>query len=245
MKKIFLISISALVLPMISCGQWPKNLQGSLNNVLNNGTAPSAKPTDEEVIGGLKEALQNGINNGADRVSKPDGFFKDLAIKILMPPDAKKVEDKLREIGLGAKVDQAIESMNRAAEKAAIDSKPIFVNAIKSMSFTDAWGILKGTDDAATQYLKKTCTAGLTEKFMPVIKNALDAVSATKYWKDVFDTYNKIPFVTPVNSDLTSYVTQKALEGLFHEIAAEEAKIRKDPLAQVTALLKKVFGWKG
>jgi hypothetical protein len=132
--------------------------------------------------------------------------------------------------------------MNRAAEEAGKEAKPIFVNAIKSMTISDAMGILKGPNDAATSYLKNTTSAELTTKFKPVIDRALAKTEATKYWKDVFDKYNALPFVTPVNPDLSGYVTQKALDGLFYEISQEELKIRTDPVARVTDLLKKVFG---
>lgn len=159
-----------------------------------------------------------------------------------MPPDAKIVETKLRSLGMGDEVDKMILSMNRAAESAAKDAAPIFVDAIKSMSFSDAMGIVQGPNDAATQYLKRTTSAQLTAKFHPVIQAALDKTEATKYWSDIFSTYNKIPFVKPVNSDLNGYVTQKALDGLFLTMAGEEAKIRKDPAATANQLIQSVFG---
>ena len=159
-----------------------------------------------------------------------------------MPPEAKDVESKLRSIGMGNLVDNAILSMTRAAEKASKDAAPIFISAIKQMTFTDAAKILTGPNDAATQYLKNTTSAQLTTKFKPVIQSALAATDATKYWNDVFSNYNKIPFVTKINTDLTSYVTQKALDGLFYTLAQEEAKIRKDPLGTANDIIKTVFG---
>ncbi len=159
-----------------------------------------------------------------------------------MPKEAKSVEDKLRGLGQGKKVDEAIESMNRAAEDAAEGAKDIFVKAIKAMTIQDAMNILKGEDDAATKYLSKSTRTELTNKFKPVIKVSLDKVGATKHWNTVFSTYNKIPMVTKVNPNLEEYVTNKALDGLFIQIAKEELNIRKDPAARVTDLLKKVFG---
>jgi len=198
--------------------------------------------TEGEIGKGLKEALTIGIEKGVDQLSKPDGYFKDLEIKIPMPKEAKSVEEKLRAIGQGKKVDEAIESMNRAAEDAAIGAKDLFVTAIKEMTIKDAVAILKGEDDAATRYLENHTRQQLIEKFKPIIKKSLDKVDATKYWKSVFSSYNKIPFVKKVNPDLDDYVTEKAIDGLFVQIAKEEIEIRKNPLARVTDLLKKVFG---
>lgn len=204
---------------------------------------PATSPLSEEEVGkGLKEALNRGIEKGVAQVSKPDGYFKDMAIKILMPEEAKNVETKLRAIGQGAMVDNAIESMNRAAEEAANGAKEIFVTAIQSMTLQDVMGILHGANDAATQYLNRTTRSALTTKFQPVIKAALEKVGATKYWNTVFTTYNKIPFVEKVNPDLEQFVTQKALDGLFIQVAKEEKEIRQNPAARVSDLLKKVFG---
>ncbi|HYV94427.1 MAG TPA: DUF4197 domain-containing protein [Chitinophagales bacterium] len=198
--------------------------------------------SNDQIVSGLKEALSLGAQKSSDKLSITDGFFKNLAVKILMPPEAKDVESKLRSIGMGAQVDNAILSMNRAAEKASKDAAPIFINAVKQMSFSDAAKILTGPNDAATQYLKKTTSAQLTTKFKPVIQSALAATNATKYWNDVFTNYNKIPFVSKVNPDLTSYVTQKALDGLFFTLAQEEAKIRKDPMGTANNIIQTVFG---
>ena len=199
--------------------------------------------SSDEIANGLKEALQVGATKGSDKLSAVDGFFKDAAIKILMPEEAKKVEKTLRGMGLGAQVDDAILSMNRAAEDAASGVGQIFWNAIKQMSITDGLQILNGGDFAATDYLKKVTTIELTEKFKPVIETSLTKTDATKYWNDVFSNYNKFSS-NKVNPDLTAYVTEKALNGLFYNIGLEEQKIRKDPAAQVTGILKKVFGGK-
>lgn len=197
--------------------------------------------TTDDVANGLKEALIKGISNGTDLTSQMDGYFKNEAIKILFPPDVKKVEEKLRQIGLGGEVDKFVMTLNRGAEDAAKEAKPIFITAIKSMTIDDAWGILKGDQDAATQYLKRTTSAQLKQKFSPVIQNSLDKVNATKYYTDLVNTYNKIPFVEDVNPDLNDYATDKAIEGLFVMVAKEEKEIRQDPLARTTDLLKRVF----
>ena len=196
--------------------------------------------SNQEIIGGLKEALQVGTEKGTAKLSAVDGFFKDAVIKILMPEEAKKAEKTLRGMGLGRQVDNAILSMNRAAEDAAKSAAPIFINAIKGMSFQDALGILRGGDNAATNYLKDKTTISLTEAFRPVIENSLKKVDATKYWNTVFTTYNKLS-AEKVNPDLSAYVTEKALSGIFYQVAQEEQKIRKDPFARTSDLLKKVF----
>ena len=198
--------------------------------------------TNDQMISGLKEALSLGAQKSADQLSLTDGYFKNLAVKILMPPEAKEVEAQLRQLGMGQMVDNAILSMNRAAESAAKDAAPIFLDAIKHMSVNDAAGILTGPNDAATQYLKKTTSTQLTTKFKPVIEASLKKTDATKYWNDVFTYYNKIPFVNKVNPDLNSYVTQKALDGLFYAVAQQEAQIRKDPLGTANSVIEQVFG---
>ncbi|MDH3709546.1 MAG: DUF4197 domain-containing protein [Cyclobacteriaceae bacterium] len=213
---------------------------GGLNDAIGTGD-----PTTDEVIAGLKEALIQGISKGSDNASKIDGYLKNPQIKIPFPPDAAKVEDRLRDLGLGKEVDKFITSINRGAERAALEAKPIFINAIKSMTIEDAWGILKGEPDAATQYLKRTTSAALKVKFQPIIKSSLDEVNATKYYGDLVNTYNKIPLVKRVDPELDNYATDKAIEGLFTLIAQEEANIRKNPLARTTELLKKVFGYEG
>ncbi len=219
--------------------QFPKGLKNKIKNPLE---AQAPKLTEEEVGRGLKEALTKGTEKGVDQISKPDGFFKDPTIKILMPDDAKKVEEKLRAVGQGQKVDDAIESMNRAAEDASKEAKVIFVDAIKAMTIQDAMNILKGENNAATKYLEKTTRSALYSKFEPIIGNSLDKVGATKHWETVMTTYNKIPFVEKVNPDLKEYVTNKAIDGLFVQIEKEEIEIRKNPGARTTDLLRKVFG---
>lgn len=211
---------------------------GEVNKALGQGD----ELTTSEVVAGLKEALTKGISQGADIVSQVDGYFENPQIKIPFPPDVQKVETKLRQLGLDKQVDKFILTLNRGAEDAAKEAKPIFVTAIKSMTIDDAWGILRGDEDAATQYLKRTTSTQLKEKFLPVIQNSLEKVNATKYYSDIVTTYNKVPFVEKVNPDLDDYATDKAIEGLFYMIAQEEKNIREDPVARTTALLKKVFG---
>jgi hypothetical protein len=212
---------------------------------VNKAMGAETPLTTAEVAEGLKEALIKGISNGADLASQLDGYFKNPEIKIPFPPEVKKVEDKLRQIGLGNEVDKFVMTLNRGAEDAAKEAKPIFITAIKSMTIQDAWGILRGEPDAATQYLKRTTTPQLKEKFKPVIQNSLNKVSATKYYGDIVNTYNKIPFTDDVNPNLDDYATDKAIEGLFTMIAKEEKNIRQDPVARTTELLKKVFGAQG
>ncbi len=199
--------------------------------------------SQSDVAAGLKEALQVGAKSATGKLAMVNGFFGNALVKILMPPEAKKVEATLREIGLGDQVDKAILSMNRAAEDASAKALPIFVNAITSMSIQDAMTILKGGNDAATQYLKSKTTAALTAAFKPVIQESLDKVDATKYWYTVFTAYNKLPTTfKKINPDLTAYVTERALNGVFVYIADEEARIRQNPAARVTDLLRRVFG---
>lgn len=253
MKKYLILLLAVALLPgLSSCQAQKKGLKGNIPTNTNNNTTnlPSipgvttgtGNVSNSEIVEGLKQALEVGTNNGTSKVSQLDGYFKNPAIKILMPPDVKMVESKLREYGMGDQVDKAIMQMNRAAEQAAKEAAPIFIGAIKNMTINDAVGILRGSNDAATVYLKNNTSTQLTEKFRPIVKKALDQTQATKYWNDVFSNYNKLPFVTPVNANLDDYVTQKALEGLFKTIADEELKIRQDPAARVTALLQKVFG---
>jgi len=216
---------------------------GTVNDILNENSSTSL--TSSQVASGLKEALTKGVTKGAANVSKPDGYLKNLNIKIPFPPEVKKVEDKLRQIGMGKQVDNFVTTLNRGAEDAAKSAKPIFVNAITAMTIQDAWGILKGADNAATEYLKRVTTSQLTAKFKPVIQTSLNKVNATKYYGDIINTYNKIPFVEKVNPNLDDYATQKAIDGLFFMIAKEEKLIRKDPIARTTELLKKVFSQQG
>lgn len=211
------------------------------NRLLRQGTG---KLTEKDAAEGIREALIKGTGDATKVVSNLDGYFKNPEIKIPFPEDAKVIESKLRSVGLGNKVDEVILSINRAAEDAAKEATPIFVSAVKQMTVTDAINIVKGQDNAATQYLKQTSSPELNSRFQPVIKASLDKVQATRYWEDLIKAYNKIPMVKKMNPDLTAYVTGKAIDGLFVMVAKEEYKIRKDPKARTTELLRKVFGSK-
>lgn len=210
--------------------------KGDLDNVLK-----SNELSNEEVVSGLKEALRVGTDTSVNLTNRVDGYLKNAAIKILLPPEAQQVESTLRSMGLDALVDDAIVSLNRAAEDAAIEAKPIFKDAITSITIEDGFNILKGHDSAATVYLKGKTFNKLEDAFQPKIKASLDKVGATKYWNTMFTTYNAIPLVTPVNPNLDEYATQKALDGLFYIVSQEEKDIRNDPAARVTDILKKVF----
>jgi hypothetical protein len=242
MKKIITLAIATTVLAASLQAQGLKGLIKKATDVAKTGTTSGL--TTDEVGKGLKEALAIGVKKGAEQLSGVDGFLGNAAVKILLPPEAQQVEKKLRALGFNKQVDDAIVSMNRAAEDAAKSAAPIFVNAITSMSITDAFGILKGGDSAATTYLKSKTTTPLTAAFAPVIDSSLAKVGATQLWSALFAQYNKIPFVKKVNPDLKGYVTDRALAGMFYQVAQEEAKIRKNPAAQTTELLKKVFGTK-
>lgn len=252
MKRVVILCFIALLSMAKADAQRLKNLINKITKDTTSGSslgkvlgAMSGVNKDtmstNTIASGLKEALQVGTERGTARLSAVDGFFKNAALKILMPPEAQKVESKLRALGLGKQVDNAILSMNRAAEDASKSAAPIFINAIKQMTIQDALGILKGGDFAATNYLKSKTTGNLTEAFRPVIEKSLAKVGATKYWSTIFSTYNTFS-AQKVNTDLSGYVTDKALTGIFQQVSLEEQKIRKDPAAQTTALLKKVFG---
>lgn len=222
------------MVPFLSC----TTLQQAANSF---PTSSSSSPTQSQIVEGLKQALTIGTQNSTGKLSTVDGFFADAAVKILMPPEAKSVEKTLRSFGLGSLVDKAVLSLNRAAEDAAKSATPIFVNAIKQMTITDALGVLQGGDFAATNYFKSKTTDSLTAVFKPVIANSLEKTDATRYWSDMFTAYNKFSS-KKVPTDLSAYVTQKAIDGIFYQVGLEEQKIRKDPAARVTDLLKQVFG---
>ncbi|MEO5500801.1 MAG: DUF4197 domain-containing protein, partial [Ginsengibacter sp.] len=194
-----------------------------------------------EIADGLKQALSLGAQKSGDQLSGVDGFFKDAAVKILLPKEVRDIEKKMRMLGLGKLIENAELSMNRAAEDASKSAAPIFLSAIKNMSITDAVTILRGADTSATSYLKKSTTPQLVDAFKPVIEAALKKADASKYWNDVFTTYNRFSS-KPVDTDINSYVTSKALDGIFYYVAKEEINIRKNPAGRVTDVLKKVFG---
>ena len=205
-------------------------------------SSDSKNISNEDAVAGIKEALTQGTNKSVDLVSAVDGYLGNPEIKIPFPPEAKTVEEKLRLIGLGSEVDKVVVSINRAAEDAATEVKPIFISAIKNMSISDALDIVRGDKHAATSYLQRKTTKDISIKIKPLIENSLEKVDATKYWDDIIHTYNNIPFVKKMNPDLSEYVTEKAIEGMFVMIAKEEEKIRKDPLARTSEILELVFG---
>jgi hypothetical protein len=240
MKRIIqLVSCVLLLSALSGC----ESTQQIIKTIEQNypAAAGGGQLSTADIAAGLKQALEVGAQNSSNQLSALDGFFKNAAIKILLPEEAQKVEKTLRDLGMGSLVDKAILSLNRAAEDATKSAAPIFVDAIKTMTIQDALGILKGGDFAATNYLKTKTTTALTSAFKPVIQQSLDKVSATKYWGDVFNTYNKFA-TNKINPDLSGFVTDKAITGIFYQVSLEEQKIRKDPVARVTDLLKKVFG---
>jgi hypothetical protein len=239
MKKLILPLF--LLCAVVSQAQLLKKASSALSKA--TGSTKGSSLSSEEIIAGLKEALSVGARNSASKLSALDGFYGNSIIKVLLPTEVKKVETALRSVGMGKLVDDAILSMNRAAEEASKSAAPIFVDAIKGMSVQDGLGILRGADTAATGYLRGKTSAALTTAFRPTIESALQQTGATRYWKDLVDTYNKLPTtIRKVNPDLAGHVTDKALGGLFYQVAQEEQKIRKDPAARVTDILKKVFG---
>ncbi|MEP7252506.1 MAG: DUF4197 domain-containing protein [Ginsengibacter sp.] len=243
MKRIITSSIFALLTFALSAQTDSSNKLGGLfkkaTSVLSKNSGSGLSTT--EIISGLKEALSLGAQKSGDKLSAADGFFKDAAVKILLPEQVQNIEKKMRLLGMGKLVDNAVLSMNRGAEDASKAAAPIFLAAIKKMTVTDALNILRGTDTAATGYLRTATTPELVAAFRPVIEESLKKVDATKYWDNVFTAYNKFSS-TPVDTDINSYVTTKALNGIFYYVAQEEVSIRKNPAARATDLLKKVFG---
>ncbi len=236
-KSLLVLTTSTLLLvSATSCD----TLQSVVNTTLGGSSDANALSNDQ-VIGGLKDALKQGTSKGVDILSAKDGFFRNQAIKILFPSEAQKVEKTLRDIGLGSMVDDAIEKLNRAAEDAAVGAKDIFVGAITQMTVNDAMNILMGEKNACTEYLKRTTSQALYDKFNPVIKTSLDKVGALKIWNEVISRYNKVPFVQQVNPNLDDHVTKKALEGLFVMVEKEEREIRVNPAQRLTDLMKRVF----
>ena len=215
------------------------------NNVLGSTESNSNPLSNEEVIAGLKEALTIGIQNGSGKASALDGFLKNEKIRLPFPPDAQKVKNKALQLGLDNKVQEFETTLNRAAEEAAKEAAPIFVKAIKEMTIADGFNILKGEDNAATSYLRNKTTNQLVTAFPPKVGAAIDKVNLTKYWEPLTKAYNSASFLTgaeEINTDLKSYITERAITGLFKLVEEEEMKIRKDPIARVTDVLKKVFG---
>lgn len=233
--NLFAIVLSALLLPAVT------DAQIKLPKLLSKNSASGV--SENEAGQGIKEALTQGVTNAVLNLNKTDGFFGSDIYKMFLPPDAQKIETTLRKAGMGAQVDKAILSINRGAEDAVGYAKPIFVDAIKEMTVTDALKIVSGGKDAATQYFKQKTTEKLVSAFTPSVKNSLDKVEATKYYGDIVNTYNGFPTTfKKINPDLTSFVVGKAVDALFDQVAKEEANIRSNPLARGSDILKKVFG---
>lgn len=238
MKTYFTLILFVLVTSTASYSQI------SLPKILSGKNKPSGI-TENEAGQGIKEALLQGVTTAVLNLNKTDGFFGSEFYKMLLPEDAKKVEKTLRNLGMGAQVDKAVLAINRGAEDAVGFAKPIFVDAIKEMTLTDALNIIKGSKDAATNYFKEKTKQKLITAFTPSVKTSLDKVNATKYYSDIITTYNKLPTTfNKVNPDLPSYVVGRAVDALFDQVAKEEANIRANPLARTSDILKKVFGSK-
>ncbi len=245
MRKITIILGLSSMLLFTQCDIL-ESVASEVVNTEGGGTTTTPSLTNDEVIAGLKEALSVGIKNGASLASKQDGFFKNPAIFIPWPEEAVRLKDWGNKNGFSGKVTEIETSFNRAAEEASKKAAPIFVDAITNMSISDGFDILNGADTAATMFLQKTTTTALKAEFKPVVHNAIETVKLTQYWEPVAGAYNKVAQfsskMNEVNTDLDEYVTQKGMNGLFHLVKQEERKIRKDPAAQVTEILKKVFG---
>ncbi|MDX2250308.1 MAG: DUF4197 domain-containing protein [Bacteroidia bacterium] len=236
MKKSIFIGLFVLTLSLWGCD--------TLLQIAEKGITENLDPTDTEIIGGLKEALGNGAANAVLMLSKSGGYLNDPLVKIPFPEEAQFAANTLHDIGLGNLVDEFEKLLNQGAEEGAKTALPIFKNAITSMTFADARNILFGPENAATEYFKAKTRAELVTAFSPHIKTSLDKVNATKAWEDVTTRYNSIPLVRKkVNTDIVNYATGKALDGLFLKLADEEKKIRMDPIARTSELLKKVFSF--
>jgi hypothetical protein len=235
MKKILLL---LLVAPILANAQF-KGLVDKANEKISTVKGVPTGSTD--IAAGLKEALNKGVEKEVTKLTAVDGFYKNEAVKILMPGEMQKADKTLRKIGMGNLADEGIKSLNRAAEDAVKEATPIFVAAIKNMSITDAKNILLGNDNAATTYLQSATTSELYKKFLPIVQQSIGKVGADKVWNSIITKYNGMPLVSKVNPDINDYVTNKAMEGVFKMIAVEEKNIRTDLSARTSPLLKKVF----
>lgn len=231
----------AVLLVFISVASTHASPQINLSDLLKK--IPGSGVSEKDASLGIREALTQGVTKAVLNLNRTDGFFGNNLYKMLLPPDSLKAEKALRRIGLGSQVDKAILAINRGAEDAVGSATPIFTNAIKEMTLTDALGIVRGNKDAATQYFRRKTSQELIATFTPPVKTSLDKTNATRYYADIANTYNRLPTsFDKVNPDLTAYVVGKAVDALFDQIAKEEANIRANPLARTTDILKKVFG---
>ncbi|MEO8515960.1 MAG: DUF4197 domain-containing protein [Flavobacterium sp.] len=234
MKKILLL---LLFIPMLSNAQ----LKDLVKKATKKVTTVTKTNSTLDIAAGLKEALNKGVTEQVSKLTAEDGFYKNEAVKILIPEELQKVEKTLRKMGMSSLADEGIKSLNRAAEDAVKTSTPIFVDAIKGMSFTDAKNILFGNENAATVYLQSSTTKPLYAKFSPVVQESISKVGADVVWANIIKKYNSIPLVSKVNPDITDYVTNKALDGVFKMITVEEKNIRTNLSSRTSDVLKKVF----
>ncbi len=221
------------IFTLTSCAE----LQGVVDSLPQGGGVLS----NADIAAGLRQALDFGIDKQVTKLTQTDGFYKNELVKILLPAELQKVDKGLRDIGLGNLADEGLKALNRAAEDAVKEATPIFVNAVKDITFTDAKNILLGSDNAATQYLTNKTQASLYDKFHPVINNSFSKVGADEIWSNLINRYNAIPFTNDVNPDLTDYVTSEALKGVYTMIAVEEKEIRTKVSSRTTDLLRRVF----
>ena len=237
MKKVV---FAILLLPLASNAQ----LGGLINKAKDKVTEVTGTSTglsNADIASALKEALNKGIDEQVTKLTAVDGFYKNEMVKILLPEELQKVDKTLRSVGMGNLADEGLLVLNRAAEDAVKEATPIFVNAVTSMTFSDAKNILMGDDRSATTYLEKTTSTQLYDKFSPVVKTSLDKVGADKVWATIIEKYNSLPLTKDVNPNLTDYVTSKAMSGVFTMISVEEKEIRTDLSSRTSDLLKKVF----
>jgi hypothetical protein len=237
MKQFLLLLIAAVLFTNLEA-------QSIFDKAKKTISGDKSSVTEAEAGGGVKEALNNGIASAVSFLNKPDAFLKNDLYKVLLPPDAKKMEKTLRDIGMGKMADDAIEAINRGAEDAVGFATPIFVDAIKQMTVTDALKLVTGGKNSITEFFKAKTSAKLKEAFMPVINKSLEKTNATKYYGDAVARYNKVPLVKKMNPDLADHVAEKTLFALFDRIGVEETNIRSNPAARTSDLLKKVFGGK-
>ncbi len=230
-KKILLFIV---LFQFVSCGE--------LQQVVNQLPQGTQGLSNLDIANGLREALDMGIDKQVSKLTQTDGFFKNELVKIILPEELQKVDKTLRDIGLGNLADEGLKVLNRAAEDAVSEATPIFVDAVKGINFNDARNILMGNDNAATQYLEGRTQTALYAKFSPVIEDSFKKVGADKIWNNLINKYNSIPLTNNVNPDLTDYVTEEALKGVYTMIAVEEKEIRTKVSARTTDLLRKVFG---
>ena len=235
MKKMVLL---LLLIPSLGMAQWQDIIKKASDQLTNTG-ATSTSGID--IAAGLKEALNKGITKQVTKLTATDGFYKNEMVKILLPAELQKVDKTLRKMGMSKLADSGIKSLNRAAEDAVKTATPIFVNAIKDMSFSDAKSILLGKETAATDYLKGATSKALYAKFSPVVQQSIGKVGADKIWASIITKYNALPLVSKVNPDITDYVTNKSMAGVFTMISVEEKDIRSNLNSRTSDLLKKVF----